>query len=170
MPLLVSTTSPHTGEPLPRTWVWGPRFSFDVEAKTGAITYKGYASPEAAYARPPLEPLIQLTVTIRPERQPAVYGPAPLLSPYVPAQYRTTREPGTNGPDDEGERELVAPAQDPVYGPEPLLRPEVPSFDELVAANPVAYGLLQQAVDQLALDVLPEFAGGAIIPPGPPED
>lgn len=38
-------------------------------------------------------------------------------------------------------------------------RPAIPAFDDLVAANATAYGLLLQSIDALAL-AQPEFAGG----------
>jgi len=170
MPLLVPIVDPHSGDPRPNAWAWCAETNFSHRAKTARLVYEIFASPEAAYADPPLKPLLTLALDIRPEAQPAVYGSPPLLSPYAPAEYRTIREPGANGPDDEGEYELVSPAQDPVYGPAPLLRPAIPSYDELVDANQAAYGLLQIAVDELGLDALPEFAGGSIIPPGPPEE
>lgn len=169
MPLLVSLTDPHDGGQRSAAWAWCRRSNFDFGAKTARLEYEVYASPEAAYANPPLQPLISLVLNVKPEAQPAVYGSPPLLSPYVPAEYRVIREPDPEDPDDEGEVELVSPAQDPVYGEPPLLRPAIPSFDELIAANETAYGLLQVAVDQLGIDSLPEFAEGAIIPPGQPD-
>lgn len=169
MPLLVPVIDPYSGADRPAAWAWCWRTNFDHKSKTARLDYEVYASAEAAYADPPLKPILSLSVDVRPERQPAVYGSPPLLSPYVPAEYRTVRDPGTNGPEDEGERELVAPARNPVYGDPPLIRPSIPSFDELIAANLSAYGLLQVAVDQLGLDALPEFEGGAMIASGPPE-
>lgn len=173
MPLKVSITDPHTGEPLPDAWAWGPKISLDYETKTGSITYKTYASGAAAYADPALKPIIDRRIEIKPDRQEAIHGSPPLISPYVPPEYETVevRAPGTDGPDDPGEYRLeeVAPAQNPVYGPAPLLSPAVPSFDEMVADNPTIFGLLMGRIDQFGLDVVPEFAGGEIIPPGPPQ-
>lgn len=169
MPLLIPIIDPHTGESRPTAWAWCWRTNFDHKAKTARLDYEVYASPEAAYAQPPLKPMMEIAIDVKPESQPAAHGSPPLISPYVPAEYRTVREPGTNGPDDPGEFELVSPAQDPVYGPAPLIRPAIPSFDELIAANLTAYGLLQIAVDQLGIDVVPELAEGQIIPPGQPE-
>ncbi len=170
MPLSVSIIDPHTGETLPHGWAWGYEISLNSKTKTGRIVYEAYATTPAAYAVPPLEPIMGRSVEIRPERQEAVYGSPPLLTPYKPAEYRTVREPRTNGPDDPGEFELVSPAQDPVYGPAPLVRPAVPSFDEYLAAHPEIFALLMGAVDRIGLDVVPEFAGGVVVPPGPPED
>lgn len=169
MPLRVPIIDPHTGEPRPDAWAWCWRTNFDHKAKTARLDYEVYANTGAAYAQPPFKPILNLAVDVLPERQEAVHGSPPLISPYKPAEYRVVREAGTDGPDDEGEVELVSPAQDPVYGPAPLLKPAIPSFDEMIAANQAAYGLLQIAVDQLGLDALPELAAGAIIPPGPPE-
>lgn len=169
MPLTVPITDPHSGDPRPNAWAWCRISNFDHGAKVGLLVYEVYASPEAAYADPPRPPLLTLRLDIKPEAQPARYGPPPLISPYIPPEYETLtiREPGTNGPDDEGEYEAVevSPGQDPVYGSPPLIRPAIPSYDELISANQMAYGLLQLAVDQLGLDALPEFDGGTIIPP-----
>lgn len=169
MPLLVPIIDPHSGESRPTAWAWCWKTNFDHKAKTAHLEYEVYASPEAAYAQPPLKPILVLAIDVGPERQAAEYGSPTLISPYVPAVYRTVREPDPDDPSDPGEYELVSPAQDPVYGPAPLLRPEVPSFEELIAANQTAYGLLQLAVDQLGIDALPELADGSIIPPGQPE-
>jgi len=157
MPLIVPITDPYSGEPRPAAWAWCRISNFDHGAKVGYLEYEVYASAAAAYSQPPLPPCLTLALHIKPERQPAVYGPPPLISPYVPPV--VIRDPGTNGPDDPGE---MTPAVDPVYGPAPLLRPEIPSFDEMLAANATAYGLLQRAVDQLAIDSIPELSAGVI--------
>jgi len=160
MPIIASVDNPFTSAQLASAWIYCRVASFDFGEKTGRLLYEVYADRESAYGgKPPLKTFEVILGT------PAEYGSPPLLSPYVPAVYETAtiREPGTNGPEDQGEYEAVevSPAQDPVYGPSPLVRPAVPSLEELVSANEAAYLALQSVVDQLALG-LPEFTSGEI--------
>lgn len=161
MPVVANVDNPFTHGRLEAAWVYCRVASFDFGAKTGRLVYEIYADRDAAYGGKP--PLKTLEITLG---TPAQYGSPPLVTPGEPAVYETItiREPDPEDPDDPGEREvrLVSPAVEPIYGEAPLIRPAVPSLEELIAANATAYGLLQMAVDQLALDVLPEFADGAI--------
>lgn len=166
MPLIFPIKDPFSLASIPAAWAYCAEFSYSQRARRLRAAFDVYRDSESAYANPPVQPITKVEIHVGPDRQPAQYGPQPLLSPRVPAVIETVtiREPGTNGPDDEGEFERVevAPAQDPVYGPAPLLQPEIPSFDELVGANLAAFVAIRDAVDALALEVAPEFAGGAI--------
>lgn len=160
MPLITPFDNPHSSEPLSAAWTWCKETSFDFARGKGRLVYEVYASREAAYSGKAPVQVVEVELG-----SPAEYGPAPLISPYVPPVYETqvVREPGANGPDDPGETASVeiSPAQPPVYGPAPLLRPAVPTLAELVADNQEAYNALLSVVDALAL-TLPEFAGGEV--------
>lgn len=171
MPLIVPIKDPFSPNSLPSAWAYCAEFSYSQRSKRLRAVFDVYRDAASAYAVPPVMPIKKVAIDVGPDRQPAQYGPQPLISPYVPPVYETVtiRAPGTNGPDDPGEYETVevSPAQDPVYGPAPLLQPEIPSFDELVGANLAAFLAIRAAVDGLALEAAPEFAGGAIeTPPG----
>lgn len=163
MPIVSSFQDPFSDDLIPEAWTYCRLLPMDFGSQTMRLVFETYRDKASAYSgKPPLE---STPYEISPNGKPAVYGSPELLSPYVPPVYETTvvREPGTNGPDDEGEAEtiLVSPAVDPVYGEPPLLEPAVPSFAELVAANAQAYALLQAAVDNFALS-RPKFAGGRL--------
>lgn len=162
MPLSLSMPDPYSTTTATAAWAYNAVFAFNFANKTGRLVYDIHRSKTAAYANKP--PIAKVEYQITPTGSPAVYGPAPLVSPYVPAvtHVETVRAPGTDGPDDPGEYQTVvdSPAVDPVYGPAPLLRAAIPSFDELIAVNADAYGQLLAAVDALAL-TQPEFAKAA---------
>ena len=166
MPLIVSIKDPFSLATLPSAWVYCAEFSYSQRSKRLRALFDVYRDSESAYANPPAKPIKTVEIHVGPDRQPAVYGSAPLISPYVPAVVETTtiREPGTNGPDDPGEYETVeiSPAVDPVYGEAPLIQPEIPSFDELIGDNLAAFLAIRSAVDSLALETVPEFAEGSI--------
>jgi len=166
MPIIAPVKDPFSTDSLPTAWAYCAEFSYSQRSKRLRALFDVYRDAASAYADPPVRPIKMVEINVGPDRQPAQYGPPPLISPYVPPVFETVsiREPGTNGPDDEGEFERVevSPAQDPVYGPAPLIQPEIPSFDELVGANLSAFLAIRAAVDGLALEGLPEFAGGTI--------
>lgn len=152
MPINVDIPDPYSDGMLEGCWSYCAQLNLDLNNKVAGVRYDTFKDKASAYAGKP--PIAQTYWNVLKDAQPAVYGQAELISPYVPPVY------GDPDPDT-GEAPVITPEQPPVYSDPPLLAQLVPSFDEGLVANATAYAGLMAYFDSMAL-TRPEFEGGEI--------
>lgn len=142
MPLSVPYPDPTAANvTLPTTYVYATKINIDARTGTGLIEFEVYRDANAANAY--VHRLGVFSFPLSPNGSPAQVGPAPIVTPAVPAVPGTPpvyQLDGDNNPvlDSDGNPIVVTlgtpgtPEQPAVYGPNPVIRPAIPPFAEVV--------------------------------------